>query len=112
MACTKPTVNLCSKSECVHSTVTFEAANKKPHLPNHAMFKVYRFIFYRDIGRIERTARDTLNYARETISKLTEEGDPMPLCLFCKTPVSLPCWCCVECTGEWEIGNGPPSRYR
>lgn len=105
MECTKPTVNLCSRSECVQSTVTFEVVDRKPHLPNHGMFKVHRFIFYRDMGKIERTANDTLKYARETVSQLKEEENPMPMCLVCKTPVSLPCWCCVECTGEWETGN-------
>lgn len=108
MNCAKPTVNLCSRSECVRSTITFEGADRKPHFPNHGMFKVHRFIFYRDMGRIERTARDALNSAREIISKLKEEGDPMPMCLACKAPVSLPCWYCAECTGEWEPGDKPP----
>jgi hypothetical protein len=107
MECTKPTVNLCSRSECLRSTIRFEAADKKPHFPHHGMFKVYRFIFDRDIGRIERTARDTLNFARATISELEEEEDPMPLCLLCEVPVSLPCWCCVECTGEWGSNKLP-----
>lgn len=102
MVCTKPTVNLCSRSECVRSTVTFETVDRKPHLPNHGMFKVYRFVFDRDMGKIERTARDTLAFARKTISQLKEEGDSMPNCMLCKTPVSLPCWCCVECTGKRE----------
>ena len=69
------------------------------------MLKVYRFIFDGDTGRIERTARDTLDFAHETISQLKEEGDPMPVCLLCGTPVPLPCWCCVECPGEWGPGK-------
>ena len=111
MDCTQPSVNLCSRSECVHSTITFEGADRKPHLPAHGMFKVHRFVFDRDMGRIERTARDTLKFARETVFQLKEERSPMPMCLRCKALVSLPCWCCVECTGEWEPGNEPPSRY-
>ena len=109
MDCTKPAVNLCSRSECVHSTVIFETANRMPHLPTHGIFKVYRFIFDRDIGRIERTAGDTLKLARETISQLKEEKSPMPMCLRCNTLVSLPCWCCVEreCTGEWGLCHEP-----
>lgn len=103
MDCTKPTRNLCSRSECVHSTVTSEDVDGKLHLPNHGMFKVHRFIFYRDMGRIEKTARDTLKSARKKmISQFKEEGDPMPICLACETPVSPPCWCCVECMGEWN----------
>lgn len=101
MDCTRLTVNLCSTSECVNSTFTLDAVDGKPHLPNHGMFKVYWFIFDRDIGRIGRTARNTLNSARGIISQLRGGKNPLPMCLRCKSPVSLPCWCCANCTGEW-----------
>ena len=96
----KTTLDLCSELECVNSTVTSKAANTKAHTPNHGMFKVHRIIFDRDIGRIEKTAKDALNAARRTLSELKEGKEPMPGCVRCKTIISLPCWCCVDCTGE------------
>jgi len=96
------TVDLCSEPECINSTVTFEEAGRKTHLPSHGMFKVHRMIFDRDTARLENLARDALDSARGTVSQLKREGKPMPECAHCKTEVSLPCWCCVECTGEWE----------
>ena len=100
------TVDLCSEPECIDSTIRFKDTNRKTHTPNHGMFKVHRIIFDRDMGRIERTAKDTLDSARGTLSELEEEEKPMPECVHCKTTISLPCWCCVDCTGEWEL------RYR
>ena len=95
------TVDLCSEPDCVNSTVMLEtrAAGLKTHLPSHRMFKIHRIIFARDIGKIEGTAKDTLNSARGTLSGL-KEGEPMPECIHCKTRISLPCWCCTDCTGE------------
>jgi hypothetical protein len=98
------TVDLCSEPECINSTVTFDTPDRKTHLPNHGMFKVHRLIFERDMARIENLAKDALDSSRGTISQLKKEGKPMPACVHCKTTVSLPCWCCVECTGEREPG--------
>ena len=95
----RTTVDLCSKPDCVNSTVTFESTDRKKHLPNHGMFKVHRIIFDRDTGRIEDAAKDALTSARGTLSE-PNDGEPMPECVHCKTAVSLPCWCCVDCTGE------------
>ena len=97
------TVDLCSEPECVSSTITFEAANRKAHTPNHGMFKVHRIIFDRDIGRIERNAKDVLDLVRETTSELEKGKEPMPGCVQCKTTVSLPCWFCGDCMGEREL---------
>ena len=97
------TVDLCSEPKCVNSTITFKAANRKTHAPNHGMFKVRRAIFDRDTGRIERTAKDALDFARETLSELEEENEPMPACVHCMTTISLPFWCCVDCPGEREL---------
>lgn len=97
------TVDLCSEPECINSTITFEAADRKAHLSTHVMFKVHRLIFDRDVARIESFAKDTLNSARGIISRLKEDGEPMPDCVQCKTGVSFPCWCCTECTGEREL---------
>lgn len=98
------TVDFCSEPECINSTVVFKASERKPHLPNHGMFKVHRIIFDRDVGTIEKTAKDALESVQGTISELTEEEKPMPGCVHCATTISLPCWYCVECTGEREFG--------
>lgn len=94
------TVDLCSELECTNSTVTFKATDRKSHLPSHGMFKVHRIIFDRDMGRIERNARDALNSIQGTLSELKEAEKPMPECVQCKNTISLPCWGCVDCTGE------------
>ena len=109
------TLDLCSEPDCVTSTVAFGAATGglEMHLPNHGMFKVHRIIFDRDTGWIERTAYDALDCARGTLSGLKKEENLMPVCVRCKTAISLPCWYCVECTGEcgssaepsWDIMN-------
>lgn len=104
------TVDLCSEPECINSAITFEATDRKPHLPTHGMFKVCRIIFDRDIGRIESVAKDALNAARGTILRLQKEKKQMPECVRCKTTVSFPCWCCVECAGEREPGNHNRNR--
>ena len=106
------TADLCSEQECIASTVTFEASDRKKHTPNHGMFKVHRIIFDRDMGRIEKIAEGALNAARGTLLELKEGGDPMPGCAYCKTTISLPCWCCVDCRGERELGVEPSLRCR
>jgi hypothetical protein len=108
----RTTVDLCSEPECVNSTVTFKATDRKTHLPNHGMFKVHRIIFDRDTGRIEKTAKDALDAARGTLSELKEAESPMPGCFHCKTTISLPCWSCVDCTGKGELYIEPPLRHR
>ena len=94
------TIDLCSEPECVNSTIKSKIAGIKPHTPNHGMFKIYRIIFDRDMGWIERNAKHWLDVARGIVSELEERKKPMPECIFCKTAISLPCWCCVGCTGE------------
>ena len=97
------TVDLCSEPECINSTIMFKPADRKTHTPNHGMFKVHRIIFDRDTGRIERAAKDALDSARGTLSELEKEKKPMPECVHCNTTITLPCWCCVDCTGEREL---------
>ena len=99
----RTTTDLCSEQECVDSTVTFDD-DRVAHFPHHGMFKVHRTLFDRDTGKIENTAKDALNSARSTISKLKEEGKSMTECIHCKKTITLPCWCCVECTGERNSG--------
>jgi hypothetical protein len=94
------TMDLCS--ECINSRVTFKTTDRKPHLPNHGMFKVHRIIFHRDVGRIENGAKNTLKSAHGIIL-LLKEGS-MPGCVYCKATISLPCWSCVECSGKWKLG--------
>ena len=94
------TIDLCSEPECVNSTITFKEADRKTHLPSHGMFKVHRILFNRDTARFENAAKGALESAQDTLSELEEEGKPMPGCIHCKTTISLPCWFCVECTGE------------
>jgi lipopolysaccharide biosynthesis regulator YciM len=93
------TMDLCSEPECVDSKVIFEAADRKPHLPNHGMFKIHRVIFQRDVTRVENKAKVALKSARGIISRFKEEKS-MPECVRCKATISLPCWSCVECTRE------------
>lgn len=93
------TVDFCSEPECINCTVVFQAADRPTHFPNHGMFKVHRIVFDRDLGRVEKTAKEALDSARGTISELEEGEKPMPGCAHCQTTISLPCWCCVECTG-------------
>lgn len=95
----RETVDLCSETACINSTITFKEASRKPHSPNHGMFKVSRIIFDRDTARIEKAAKRTLNFAHDAISRLQEERCA-PRCVNCRTAVSSPCWCCVECAGE------------
>ena len=104
------TVDLCSEPECVNSTVTFEAADGKQHLPNHGMFKIYRTIFDRDMTRVENAAKDALESARDILLQLKEEK-AVPGCVHCRTAVSVLCWCCVECASEWESDANPRLRY-
>jgi len=104
------TVDLCSEPECINCTVKFAATDRETHLPNHGMFKVHRIIFDRDIGRIEKTAKKALGSARGTLSELMEGEKSMPGCAHCETAISLPCWCCVECISERELGIEPPLR--
>ena len=98
-------MDLCSEPECINSTIEFEAADRKTHLPTHGMFKVHRLIFDRDVAMIENFAKDRLSSAREIISQLKKKEKPMPECVHCKNAVPLPCWCCIECTGERKPGT-------
>jgi len=98
------TVDLCSEPECLKSTVTLK--NRKdlsaPHKPNHSMLKIHRILFSRDTGRAERNAKDALEAARETLSDLKAQKEPMPPCVHCKESVSQPCWYCVDCASEFR----------
>jgi len=96
----KTTVDLCSEPECVNSTIKFKEADRKTHLPSHGMFKVYRVLFNRDTAMVENAAKRALESAQVTLSGLKEEGKPMPACVHCGVTILLPCWFCVECTGE------------
>ena len=95
-------VDLCSKQECVNSTVTFGDTDKKPHLPSHWMFKVHRFLFNRDRETLRILATNVLGNTRMTLLRLKKEGMPLLGCLSCKAAVSMPCWCCTECVGAWK----------
>lgn len=94
-------MDLCSELECVNATITFQEPDRKPHLPSHRMFKVYRTIFDTEIAKIAVTVTIGLAYANATLSGLVEEGKLMPECGHCKTAVTLPCWRCMNCSGEW-----------
>ena len=97
----KWTLDLCSEPDCITSVVKFDASDgSQAHLPTHGVFKIHRIIFDRDTRRIENAAKNALTSARDTLLELEKEGKPMPECMHCKTTTSLPCWCCVDCTGE------------
>jgi hypothetical protein len=101
----KTTVDLCSEPECLNSVVTLEDRPdlKAPHTPNHNMLKVHRIFFSRDTARTERNAKDALDDALQTLSDLEAKKKPMPECVKCQIVVSLPCWYCVDCTGEFTL---------
>ena len=97
------TLDLCPEPECLDSVV----APKRlpglvtPHTPNHDVLKVNRILFGRDTTITEQNAKDALVAARNTISDLMAEKKPMPGCICCRNVISLPCWYCVDCTGEF-----------
>lgn len=99
----KTTVDLCSELECLASTITLKQRKDLtvPHTPNHSMLKVHRILFNRDTGRVEKNAKDALEAARQTLSDLKAQKEPMPPCVHCKEAVSQPCWYCVDCTSEF-----------
>ncbi|KAF9654056.1 hypothetical protein BDM02DRAFT_1189800 [Thelephora ganbajun] len=98
----KTTVDLCSEPECLASTITLKYREDLtgPHRPNHSMLKVHRILFSRETVRAERDTKEALEIARQTLSDLKAQGDPMPQCTRCKETVSQPCWYCVDCTEE------------
>ena len=102
-------LNLCSESECLDSEVTLSdrpgLEAQPPHTPNHDMLKVHRILFGRDVASTERSAKDALKAAWSTISDLEAEKKLMPECICCQNVVSLPCWYCVDCTGEFLQGS-------
>ena len=105
------TIDLCSRPECVNSTIKFKEAGRKAHFPGHGMFKVYRLLFDRDTARVEKAAKSALKFVQNTLSELKERGKPMPECVHCKKTISLPCWFCTGCTGEWESNAEPQLEY-
>ena len=100
------TLDLCSEHECLDSAVTISGWSGieavAHHTPNHDVLKVHRILFGRDVASTERSAKDALEDARNTISELGEGKKSMPGCIRCQKAVSLPCWYCVECTGEFS----------
>jgi len=105
------TLDLCSKPECLVSVITPKRRPglEAPHTPNHDMLKVHRILFDRDLARTKKNARDALEAARNTISDLEAEEMPMPRCVCCWKVVSLPCWYCVDCAGEFLQGSFKPA---
>ena len=90
------TVNLCSETECINSTVI--SKGQKPHLPDHRMFKVHRYIFERDLPKIAAAANYALDGTHSAMSQLKSMGiSTLGGCSHCHTPLSLPHWRCVEC---------------
>ena len=84
------TVDLCSESECVNSTITSKEGGRRTHLPSHGMFKFYRILFDRDMVLVGDGAEGALESAQDTLSELKEEGKPTPECVHCKVMLSLP----------------------
>ena len=103
-------LDLCSKPECFDSVVTPKDRpnSEAPHTPNHDMLKVHRVLFDRDTARTEKDAREALKAARSTISDLEAREKPMPGCICCQNTVSLPCWYCVDCAGEFPHDSSKP----
>ena len=86
------TVDLCA--ECVNSTIIFEAADRKPHLPTHRMIKTRRPIYDKEFGTIEDLAKGVFEF----VPAIYEDGVERPMtCVHCETAVSLPCWYCLDC---------------
>lgn len=95
---TESHVNLCPELACLNSTVELDVAAGVIHRPTHAMFKVYRIYFDRQVAWVENYTKWALDTARETVLQLQRDGNPME-CVHCKIPLSLPCWCCSACPG-------------
>ena len=97
------TLDLCSEPECLDSVITPKRRSglEVPHTPDHDMLKVRYVLFGRDVARVERSAKEALEAARTTISDLKVKDQPSPGCAYCRNAVSLPCWYCAECTGEF-----------
>jgi hypothetical protein len=100
----KTTVDFCSEPECLNATVTLKKRKDliAPHTPNHSMLKVHHVLFSRDTGPAEKQAKDALEAARDTLSDLEAQGEPMPPCAHCKEKVSQPCWYCVDCNSKFR----------
>jgi len=117
-------VDLCENASCTEAQV--EASDlAKPHLPTHDVIKVRRVVHIRQLGGLERAAKQALRRARDAfkddlIPATTSEGydsdDGSPVvemtealkspidedrkvCIFCRTGVDLnqPWWYCVNC---------------
>jgi len=96
------TLDLCSEPECLDSVITSKHLSglEAPHTPKHSILKVHHVLFSRDAARTERNAKAALEVAWNMISDL-EANKAMPGCDCCRNMVSLPCWYCVDCTGEF-----------
>jgi len=94
------TVDLCSGPECLSSTITFEAVDRRPHLPTHGMIKTHRFIYDTEFGKIEEDAKARLAFIRGMIPQRDEVENRFFNCDTCDTSLSAPCWNCLDCTGE------------
>ena len=91
------TMNLCSEPECVNSTIIFEAADRKPHLPSHRVVKTRRPIYDREFGRVEQDARGMFNLSHAIFQQPREGEEESGGCIRCKAVLLPPCWYCFDC---------------
>ena len=112
--CGMEMMDFCSEPECLDSVITTDRTwlgLKAPHTPTHDMLRVHSILFDRDAAEAGEKAKEALQVARGAISDLEDEKKPMPGCFSCQNVVLLPCWCCVDCTGELSQNSLEISRY-
>lgn len=105
----KDSVDFCDNQRCLNLVLGVEANDDcaSPHLPSHDILKLRTAIHpYREFGEVYRAAQSALKRVRGMFADLAPQGGrvrdaraPLPQCLKCSSPVSLPCWYCVECKG-------------
>ena len=104
----KTTVDLRPGPECLRATSAFEKREEEGSErstyaePQHAQGTLYSLQCSLDTARAEMNAKDALEAARQTLSDLKAQKEPMPQCSHCKETASKSCWYCVDCTSEFR----------
>ncbi|KAI0757703.1 hypothetical protein C8Q80DRAFT_1091665 [Daedaleopsis nitida] len=120
------TVDLCEKADCVAALVGPDRRPDlpAPHLPSHRLLKLRKVIHrHREFGGTYRAAHDGHLRAEAALSDASgiqtwEAAEDLQngssheptkmfntvtrklLCIGCRSPVSRPCWYCVECEDD------------
>ncbi|KAF8486675.1 hypothetical protein JB92DRAFT_3101334 [Gautieria morchelliformis] len=92
-------VDLCDVPECVAAKIERDDL-PRPHLPTHDLIKVKRVVHTRQVGQLERMAKSALERGRQLIEAERR-------CIACDSPVTQPCWYCVQCEGPFAAAAHP-----